>query len=88
MSLDLAFMIQNKQQQQQIFGCQERGKTQAGRIGKRRWKTPPMTVEPGIHWSSEEVTTFLRSLGTPDFFQTTVDQVLEHGVDDSVLHGP
>jgi hypothetical protein len=35
-------------------------------------------------WNSENVTTFVRSLGTPECFQSTGDQVLQLGVDGSV----
>jgi hypothetical protein len=36
-------------------------------------------------WSSENVSTFVRSLGTSECFQSVGDQVLHLGVDDSVF---
>jgi hypothetical protein len=36
-------------------------------------------------WSSENVATFVRSLGTSESFQSSGDQVLYLGVDDSVF---
>ncbi len=43
-------------------------------------------VEPDPHeWSSENVATFVRSLGTSECFQSAGDQVLQRGVDDSVF---
>ena len=36
-------------------------------------------------WSSENVTTFVRSLGTSECLQSAGDQVLQLGVDDSVF---
>jgi hypothetical protein len=36
-------------------------------------------------WSSEQVATFVRSLGPAECFQSVTDQVLQLGVDDSVF---
>ena len=45
------------------------------------------SVEPEDphEWSSEEVATFVRVLGTGQCFQSVTDQVLQLGVDDSVF---
>ncbi len=45
------------------------------------------SVEPRDphEWSSENVDTFVRSLGTSECFQSPGDQVLQLGVDDSVF---
>ncbi len=51
------------------------------------------TGDDSVEWedqqeqSSEKVTTFVRSLGTTECFQSTGDQVLVFGVDDSVFFG-
>ena len=47
-----------------------------------------MTVwsrEDPREWSSEKVSTFVRSLGTSKCFQSVGDQVVQLGVDDSVF---
>jgi hypothetical protein len=36
-------------------------------------------------WSSQKVASFLRALGTAEYFQSPTDQVLQLGVDDSVF---
>ena len=36
-------------------------------------------------WSSEKVSTFVRTLGGAQYFQSVSDQVLQLGVDDSVF---
>jgi hypothetical protein len=46
------------------------------RRGKTRWISLPVWGDP-----PEELSNFLRSLGTPQSFQSVGDQVLEHGVD-------
>ena len=45
------------------------------------------SVEPQDphEWSSENVTTFVRSLGTSECFQSAGDQVLQFGVDVGVF---
>jgi hypothetical protein len=42
-------------------------------------------VEDPREWSSGNVATFVRSLGTSEFFQSAGDQVLQLGVDDRVF---
>ncbi len=42
-------------------------------------------TEDPHEWSSEKVTTFVRVLGTAQCFQSSSDQVLHLGVDDSVF---
>jgi hypothetical protein len=41
-------------------------------------------MDPHLEWSSENVATFVRSLGTAECFQSVGDQVMQIGVDDSV----
>ena len=41
-------------------------------------------LEDPREWSSENVSTFVKSLGTAECFQSPGDQVLQLGVDDSV----
>ena len=41
--------------------------------------------EDPLEWSSQQVTTFLRALGTAECFQSAADQVLQLGVDGSVF---
>ena len=36
-------------------------------------------------WSSQKVASFLRALGTADYFQSAADQVLQLGVDGSLF---
>jgi len=58
------------------------------RRGKRRWKSLVMSVwsQDPREWSSEQVATFVRSLGPAQCFQSAGDQVLQLGVDDSVVN--
>jgi hypothetical protein len=41
--------------------------------------------EDPLEWSSQKVASFLRALGTAEYFQSAADQVLQLGVDDSLF---
>jgi hypothetical protein len=77
-SLTLTLSLHNKQ-------------TLKKREGKHRPEEREKEMEVTTHdsvdsheWSTEEVVTFVRSLGTSECFQSPGDQVLQLGVDDSV----
>jgi hypothetical protein len=69
-----------------FLSLREGGKGKVGRRGKRTEDTGDDSVDPR-EWCPEKVDTFLRSLGTPECFQSAGDQVLELGVDVSVFFG-
>jgi hypothetical protein len=62
----------------------EGGKEKDGRRGKRMEVTVHDSVEPQDprEWIAEKVTTFVRSLGPAECFQSDGDQVLHVGEDD------
>ena len=67
----------------------EGGKAERGRRGERIEDTGDDSAESEDphEWCGEKVSTFLRSLGTPEWFQSAGDHPLHLGVDDSVFFG-